>query len=107
MKRCYVIPTDRNVEKIADFIGKPFSDIEKEAGIVGSIVELCSFEKMSALAASMEGSQKLMNIEFQNDSFFRKGVVGDWMNYNITPEMAGSLDKLVSENFDGSGFTFM
>uniref|UniRef100_A0A0E0H7M4 Sulfotransferase n=1 Tax=Oryza nivara TaxID=4536 RepID=A0A0E0H7M4_ORYNI len=98
-------PTE-NVEKIAEFIGQPFSNSEKEASIVDNIVELCSFEKMKALGASMAGSQKVISSEFPNDSFFRKGAIGDWVNH-VTPEMAESLDKLLSEKFDGSGFTFL
>lgn len=98
-------PTE-NVEKIAEFIGQPFSNSEKEASIVDNIVELCSFEKMKALGASMAGSQKVISSEFPNDSFFRKGAIGDWVNH-VTPEMAESLDKFLSEKFDGSGFTFM
>lgn len=47
----------------------------------------------------------MVNVEVPNESYFRKGAVGDWVNY-ITPEMAESLDKFLTEKFRGSGFTF-
>uniref|UniRef100_A0A0E0I3G9 Sulfotransferase n=1 Tax=Oryza nivara TaxID=4536 RepID=A0A0E0I3G9_ORYNI len=92
----------KNIEKIAEFIGQPFSDAEKEAGIVESIIELCSFEKMKAFGT---GSLHMMANEYPHESFFRKGVIGDWVNH-VTPEMADSLDKFLSAKFYGSGFTF-
>ncbi|XP_006662242.2 cytosolic sulfotransferase 1-like [Oryza brachyantha] len=96
----------RNVERIAEFIGQPFSEAEREAGVVSRIVELCSFETMKALGTRMAGSsQRVVSSEFPNDSFFRKGAIGDWVNH-VTPDMAESLDKLLSERFDGSDFTF-
>lgn len=95
----------KNIEKIAEFIGQPFSDAEKEAGIVESIIELCSFEKMKASGANSTGSLHMMANEYPHESFFRKGVIGDWVNH-VTPEMADSLDKFLSAKFYGSGFTF-
>ncbi|BAT02567.1 Os07g0606400 [Oryza sativa Japonica Group] len=95
----------KNIEKITEFIGQPFSDAEKEAGIVESIIELCSFEKMKASGANSTGSLHMMANEYPHESFFRKGVIGDWVNH-VTPEMADSLDKFLSAKFYGSGFTF-
>jgi hypothetical protein len=41
----------------------------------------------------------------KNESYFRKGVVGDWRNH-MTPDMAQRLDKVVEEALQGTGFTF-
>uniref|UniRef100_A0A0D3GTB1 Sulfotransferase n=1 Tax=Oryza barthii TaxID=65489 RepID=A0A0D3GTB1_9ORYZ len=62
----------KNIEKIAEFIGQPFSDAEKEAGIVESIIELCSFEKMKASGANSTGSLHMMANEYPHESFFRE-----------------------------------
>nr|AAX96778.1 Sulfotransferase domain, putative [Oryza sativa Japonica Group]ABA92540.1 Sulfotransferase domain containing protein [Oryza sativa Japonica Group] len=95
----------QNVEKIAEFIGQPFSDAEKEAGIVENIINLCSLQGLKASGAKNAGFRRVVNVEVPNESYFRKGAVGDWVNY-VTPEMAESLDKFLTEKFRGSGFTF-
>ena len=41
----------------------------------------------------------------KNESFFRKGVAGDWSNH-MTPEMAQRLDKVVEDALQGTGFAF-
>uniref|UniRef100_A0A0E0MEF2 Sulfotransferase n=1 Tax=Oryza punctata TaxID=4537 RepID=A0A0E0MEF2_ORYPU len=95
----------KNVEKIAEFIGQPFSDVEKEAGIVESIIDLCSFQSLKASGANNAGFRRVVNVEVPNESFFRKGTVGDWVNY-VTPEMAENLDNFLADKFRGSGFSF-
>ncbi|EEC78206.1 hypothetical protein OsI_17829 [Oryza sativa Indica Group] len=95
----------KNVEKIAEFIGQPFSDAEKEAGIIESIVKLCSLENLKALATNSTGNYQRLMKEVPSESFFRKGVVGDWANY-VTPDMAERMDKFLAEKFHGSGFSF-
>ncbi|KAL4181788.1 hypothetical protein AMTRI_Chr12g272790 [Amborella trichopoda] len=42
---------------------------------------------------------------FPNSVFFRKGVVGDWMNH-FTPELIERLDHITQQNLQGSGFEF-
>ncbi|XP_052136416.1 flavonol 3-sulfotransferase-like [Oryza glaberrima] len=95
----------KNVEKIAEFIGQPFSEAEKEAGIIESIVKLCSLENLKALATNSTGNYQRLMKEVPSESFFRKGVVGDWANY-VTPDMAERMDKYLAEKFHGSGFSF-
>ncbi|XBI06318.1 hypothetical protein VPH35_134348 [Triticum aestivum] len=95
-------PVDK-VRKLAQFLGRPFSDTEEEAGAVAEIVELCSLEHLKNLEANKKGSQGVF-LKFPYDSYFRKGVVGDWVNH-LTLEMAKCLDAIFEENFKGSGFT--
>ncbi|KAE8802400.1 Sulfotransferase 17 [Hordeum vulgare] len=95
-------PVDK-VRKLAQFLGRPFSDTEEEAGAVAEIVELCSLEHLKNLEANKKGSQGVF-LKFSYDSYFRKGVVGDWVNH-LTPDMAKCLDAIFEEKFKGSGFT--
>lgn len=95
----------KNVEKIAEFIGQPFSDAEKEAGIIESIVKLCSLENLKASAMNSTSNYQRLMKEVPSESFFRKGVVGDWANY-VTPDMAERMDKYLAEKLQGSGFSF-
>jgi len=96
-------PVDK-VRKLAQFLGRPFSDTEEGAGGVAEIVELCSFENLKNLEANKKGSQGVF-LKVPHESYFRKGVVGDWANH-LTPEMAKRLDAIFEEKFNGSGFTF-
>ena len=66
------------------------------------IVELYSLDKLKSMEVNKGGST-LLNIK--NESFFRKGVTGDWRNH-MTPEMAQRLDNIVGDALRGSGFTF-
>ncbi|VAH18956.1 unnamed protein product [Triticum turgidum subsp. durum] len=96
-------PLDK-VRKLAQFLERPFSDTQEEAGVVAEIVELCSLKILKNLEANKKGSQGVF-FKFSHDSYFRNGVVGDWVNH-FTPEMAKRLDAICKEKFRGSGFTF-
>ncbi|CAM0913507.1 unnamed protein product [Alopecurus aequalis] len=63
-----------NVRRLAEFMGCPFSGEEEASGVVQDIVELCSLDTLKNMDANKMGSQQ----EFKNESFFRKGVAGDW-----------------------------
>ncbi|OEL20396.1 Cytosolic sulfotransferase 5 [Dichanthelium oligosanthes] len=91
-----------NVNKLAEFMGCPFSGEEEAAGVVDAVVELCSLDSLKGSKGNRSGTTKL-NIE--NGSFFRKGAAGDWRNH-LTPEMAARLDEIVDGALQGSGFTF-
>ncbi|CAL5085499.1 unnamed protein product [Urochloa decumbens] len=86
-----------NVKKLAQFVGQPFSPAEEDAGVVMDVVRLCSFDKLKNLEINKAGSGSL----FANDSYFRKGGVGDW-----TPDMARRLDAVVDDKLRGSGLSF-
>uniref|UniRef100_A0A0D9XSC2 Sulfotransferase n=1 Tax=Leersia perrieri TaxID=77586 RepID=A0A0D9XSC2_9ORYZ len=92
----------RHVKKLADFLGCPFSVEEEKGGVVDAIVDLCSFDKLKSLQANKNG---VTDLAAKKESFFRKGVAGDWGNH-ISAEMAARLDGIVEDALEGSGFTF-
>lgn len=92
------------LRKVAEFVGCPFSEQEEVTGIIDDIVKLCSLEKMKEVAASNKSARVYPSTG--NEKFFRKGDVGDWVNY-LTPSMAEKLEKLMQEKFCGSRLTFL
>ncbi|XP_037469847.1 cytosolic sulfotransferase 10-like [Triticum dicoccoides] len=92
---------ESNVKKLAEFMGCAFSVQEEATGVVQDIVELCSLESLKNMDVNKSGSHGPL----AHESFFRKGVPGDWSNH-ITPAMAERLDKIVEDALQGSGFTF-
>ena len=91
-----------HVRRLAEFIGCPFSEEEEARGLVQNILELCSFERLSSLEVNKSG--KLPAGE-ANKAFFRRGEVGDWVNY-LTTDMAAKLDAIVEDKLCGSGLKF-
>ncbi|EYU31478.1 hypothetical protein ABFS82_07G069000 [Erythranthe guttata] len=91
-----------NVKKIAEFLGCPFSPEEEEQGVVEEITKLCSFENLKKLEVNKNGH--VYGI-VKKSSYFRKGEVGDWINY-LTPAMAERMDKLIETKFKDSGLVF-
>ncbi|KAG8369022.1 hypothetical protein BUALT_Bualt15G0107000 [Buddleja alternifolia] len=87
------------IKKIATFVGLPFSKEEEKAGLIGEISELCSFGKLKDLEVNKTG---IHYGSFLNNSLYRKGEIGDWVNY-LTPEMAQRMKKLVEAKLNGSG----
>ncbi|KAI8528815.1 hypothetical protein RHMOL_Rhmol12G0177100 [Rhododendron molle] len=66
-----------HVRRLAEFMGVPFSAGEEEGGLVGEIVELCSFDKLRNLEVNKTGVSRFSEeIVVQNLGFFRKGEVG-------------------------------
>ncbi|CAL4945566.1 unnamed protein product [Urochloa decumbens] len=92
-----------HLRKLAKFMGCDFSDEEEEQGVVSAIVELCSLGKMKDMEVNNRNVSNSLGIK--NETFFRKGVSGDWTNH-LTSEMARRLDKIVEDALQGSGFTF-
>ncbi|KAL0309189.1 UNVERIFIED_CONTAM: Cytosolic sulfotransferase 15 [Sesamum radiatum] len=91
-----------NVKKIAEFMGFPFSPEEEKQGVVEQISRLCSFENLKNLEVNKSGN--VMGL-MKNSSFFRKGEVGDWVNY-LSPEMAERIKNIMESKFQGSGLIF-
>eukprot|EP00262_Sarcandra_glabra_P011921 TRINITY_DN2955_c0_g1_i1.p1 TRINITY_DN2955_c0_g1~~TRINITY_DN2955_c0_g1_i1.p1 ORF type:complete len:331 (+),score=37.39 TRINITY_DN2955_c0_g1_i1:161-1153(+) len=90
------------LKKLADFLGCPFSLEEERQGKVEEILKLCSFENLSNLKVNRTG---ILMLGVKNDTFFRKGEVGDWANY-FTPQMIETLNKIIEEKLHGSGLSF-
>ncbi|XP_030452670.1 cytosolic sulfotransferase 5-like [Syzygium oleosum] len=88
-----------HVRRLADFLGCPFSEEELRDGTAEGILRMCSFDNLSALEVNKCG--KLSNGE-DNKWFFRKGEVGDWVNY-MSAEMGERLDSVMEEKLHGSG----
>ncbi|GKV39661.1 hypothetical protein SLEP1_g47399 [Rubroshorea leprosula] len=91
-----------NLKRLAKFLGLPFSAEEERAGVVEEIARLCSFEKMKDVEVNKNG-KSIMN--WENRNLFRKGEVGDWMNY-LSPEMVEELSRVLEEKLGGSGLAF-
>ena len=96
-----LLEPEAHVRKLAKFMGCEFSEKEED-GVVSAIVELCSLRKLRNMEVNRNGSTRLGT---KNESFFRKGVAGDWSNH-MTPEMAQRLDKVVEDALQGTGFAF-
>jgi hypothetical protein len=91
-----------HVRRLAEFAGCPFSVEEEEVGVVDAIVKLCSFENMTGLEATKGGKTELVFGAVDNSSFFRRGVVADWVNH-LSPETARRIDAITEARFTGSG----
>ncbi|KAK8604613.1 hypothetical protein V6N13_099547 [Hibiscus sabdariffa] len=90
------------VNKLAEFIGHPFSVEEQQQGVPEKIVKMCSFENLSSLEVNKSG--KVVRGEIQNKMYFRKGKVGDWKNH-LTPEMAAWWDQITLQKLSGSNLS--
>lgn len=87
------------LRRLANFLGKPFSQEEENSCLVDQIISLCSFDTMIKLKVNNTGN---LAPGLSNSSFFRTGVVGDWKNC-LTTDMASKLDQITEEIFRGSG----
>ncbi|KAL3745979.1 hypothetical protein ACJRO7_014993 [Eucalyptus globulus] len=90
------------VRRLADFMGRPFSEEELRNGTVEGILRMCSFDNLSALEVNRSG--KLPSGR-EKKWFFRKGEVGDWVNY-MSAEMGERIDGVMEEKLRGSGLKF-
>nr|KYP32441.1 Sulfotransferase 17 [Cajanus cajan] len=94
-----------HVKRIAEFLGLPFTqEEESNNGLMESIIELCSFEKMKDLKVNKSGTVNFSGL-IENKFFFRKGEVGDWVNY-FSPSMIEKLSNIIEEKLSGSGLSF-
>jgi len=95
------------VKRIASFLGVPFSIKEQEDGVPEEVVRLCSFEKLSGLHANQAAGDiaRHGNMVIDKSVFFRKGIVGDWVNH-ISEEMGRKIDCVIEEKLKGSGLVF-
>ncbi|MCL7026994.1 hypothetical protein MKW94_009776 [Papaver nudicaule] len=82
--------------KLAQFLDHPFSIDEESDGVPEQILELCSFDLLSNLDVNKNGKTPVH--KFEHNIFFRRGEVGDHVNY-LTPTMIEHLDKITEEMF--------
>jgi len=92
------------VRELARFLGVAFTAAEEAAGSPAAIAEMCSIDTLRGLDVNKAGETGLF-FKWPHESFFRKGVVGDWRNH-MTPEMARRIDAIVEDKLRGSGLTF-
>ncbi|KAL2924272.1 Retrovirus-related Pol polyprotein from transposon TNT 1-94 [Bienertia sinuspersici] len=92
------------VNDLSQSLGYPFSLEEEENGVVQKIIDLCSFESLTSFhvnaASTLRSNVPGLNV--QNNSFFRKGQIGDHKNY-MTDEMADRLKQITNLKLVGSG----
>ncbi|KAL0405711.1 UNVERIFIED_CONTAM: Cytosolic sulfotransferase 15 [Sesamum latifolium] len=94
---------ETHVKKLAEFLGCPFEgeDVEEQ---VEAIVNGCSFEVLSNHEVNKgEGFPARMGLP--SNSFFRKGVVGDYEEY-MSAEVVDKIDALTKEKFHSCGFIY-
>ena len=91
-----------HLKRLAEFCGCPFSKEEEDQGVVEEILKLCSFDNLSNLEVNKTG---ILSLGLENKSFFRKGQVGDWINY-LSPQMIERIDKITQEKFSPWGLIF-
>lgn len=91
-----------HVKRLAAFMGVPFSAEEEREGAIEEISRLCSFSNLKELEVNKTGRSGPF---VENNAFFRRGEVGDWVNH-LTPEMAERLNEVIEEKLGGSGLTF-
>jgi hypothetical protein len=84
------------------FLGCPFSLEEERDGVIEDISKLCSLDSLKDIEANKRGKSIPY---FENNTLFRRGEVGDWINY-LTPEMVDRLNKITEQKLAGSGLEF-
>ncbi|KAI7754660.1 hypothetical protein M8C21_026191 [Ambrosia artemisiifolia] len=89
------------VKKLASFIGHPFEEGEEGDEEMEEIIKLCSFKKLRQVNKANKDGHKAI----PNDVYFRKGEVGDAVNY-LTTEMIEILDKITLEKYNGLDIAF-
>ncbi|KAL8206132.1 hypothetical protein R6Q57_009683 [Mikania cordata] len=91
------------VRKLADFMGKPITMEEEKKGVVGEIINVCSFENLRNLEVNKKGVEKFGKlVELEKQGFFRKGEIGDWKNH-LSEKMKDRIDGIIEQKFKGSG----
>ncbi|XP_050232082.1 cytosolic sulfotransferase 15-like [Mercurialis annua] len=90
------------LKKLAKFLNCPFSIEEEKSGAIEEVDKFCSFEKLKELEINKSG-RSILNCE--NRHLFRKGEVGDWVNY-LSPSMVERLTNIIEDKLGGSGLQF-
>ncbi|CAI0378280.1 unnamed protein product [Linum tenue] len=83
-------------------MGRPFSSMEDGDAEVGKVLRYSSFNRLKELEVNKNGVWELHRLP--NNTFFRKGTVGDWKSY-LTPQMAERIDQLTQLKLQGTGLS--
>ncbi|XP_031372656.1 flavonol 4'-sulfotransferase-like [Punica granatum] len=81
-----------NLNKMADFMGVPFSKEKEKLGVIEEIVKMCSLSNLKELEVNKTGKRYISD----HKCYFRKGKLGDWVNY-FSPSMAERLQHIMDE----------
>ncbi|XP_014503186.1 cytosolic sulfotransferase 15-like [Vigna radiata var. radiata] len=91
-----------HVKRMVEFLGSSVAREEEGTTVIENMINLCSFEKMKNLEVNKSG---YMHNVAEKKNFFRKGKVGDWINY-FSPSMIEKFSKIIEEKLSGSGLSF-
>ena len=91
-----------HVKRIAEFLDSPITQGGERNTEIENIIKLCRFETMKNLEVNKSG---YINNRVEKKHFFRKGEIGDWINY-FSPSMIEKLSKIIEEKLGGSGLSF-
>ncbi|BFZ24860.1 hypothetical protein BsWGS_27898 [Bradybaena similaris] len=91
------IDPHKTVQDIALFLGRPVSK-----GVVDAIVKHCSFESMKSNKSVNYDWLKSGEIARKDESFLRKGQVGDWKNH-LSVDISQKLDGIVATKLAPAG----
>ncbi|CAK7336467.1 unnamed protein product [Dovyalis caffra] len=91
-----------HLKRLAEFIGYPFSTEEETQGVIREIATLCSLKSLKDLEVNKSGNYLP---DHANNSFFRKGKVGEGVNY-LSSSTKQRLENVMQEKLSGSGLTF-
>ncbi|CAI0378321.1 unnamed protein product [Linum tenue] len=93
---------EEQVRKLASFMRRPFSSMEDGDAEVEKVLRRSSFNRLKELEVNKNGVWELHRLP--NNTFFRKGTVGDWKCY-LTPQMAKRIDQLTRLKLQGTGLS--
>ena len=77
---------------MAKYLGKSFTNEQ-----IRDLNEWCSFESMKTKPTTSYDWHRESGYFIEEGSFYRKGAVGDWVNY-FTRDEAQQFDKVINEN---------
>ncbi|KAJ3695289.1 hypothetical protein LUZ60_000666 [Juncus effusus] len=99
-----LVEPKNHVKRLAEFVGRAFTEVEEEQGVIEQIIELCSLQKLKNLEVNKTTWRPpgFNDKHASRTAFFRKGMVGDFRNH-MTSEMAQTLDDIIDEKFKESG----
>ncbi|KAF8009967.1 hypothetical protein BT93_J0830 [Corymbia citriodora subsp. variegata] len=91
------------LNKVAQFVGLPFTEEKEEGGVMKEIAKMCSLKTLKDLEVNKSG--KLPGKTIEKRSFLRKGQVGDGFNH-LTPSMVNCLNSIIQEKINPFALQF-